>query len=179
MLLILFIDYIIYYMENKILNKTSLTGRKVLYANLLKNKFITWMYVILTVIFLGLAAYQLAVNTANSPQFVVHITFAFVSLVFAFVIPAFSAFSWRSRAKKNYGTTNMDVEYQFNDISLRLIYDGKVIDKFDYHDIYKTIKKKDLFLIVGSSKLFIIDINGFNKANALEKVEGYIKRFTK
>ena len=165
-------------MENKILNKTSLTGRKVLYANLLKNKFISWMYAILTLIFLGIAAYEMAKDPElYKGQIIVHITFAFVSIIFAIVIPTFSAWSWKRRAKKNYGKTNMDVEYQFTDINLKLIYDGKVIDKFDYRNIYKTIKRKDLFVIVGSSKLFIVDINGFNKPNALEKVEGYIKRF--
>ena len=167
-------------MENKIINKTSLSAGKVLKANLLKNKFITWMYIILAIIFTILAGYEFAKDAdANMPQFTVHMTFAFVSLVLAFIIPAFSAFSWKRRYKKNYGTSIMDVEYQFTDINLRLVYNGQVIEKYDYHDIYKTIKHKDMFVIVGGSKLFVVDINGFNKANALEKVEGYIKRFTK
>ena len=167
-------------MENRITNTTNLNAKKVLGANFLKNKFITICYVVLTVVFLSLAAYDMFKAGENfMVEVTVHVAFAFISVVFAVIIPLFSSYSWARKAKREFGSSNVQVEYQFTDINLRLLYDGKVIDKYDYRNIYKTIKKKNMFAIIGDRKLFIIDIDGFKKSNDLEKVEAYIKRFTK
>ena len=167
-------------MENRITNTTHLNAKKVLSANFLKNKFITICYAVLTVIFLCLAAYDMfKAGEGYLAEVTVHVSFAFISIVFAVVIPLFSSYSWARKAKREFGSSTVQVDYQFTDINLRLTYDGKTIDKFDYRNIYKTITKKNMFVIIGDRKLFIIDIDGFKKANDLEKIEAYIKRFTK
>ena len=162
------------------MNKTTLNAKKVLIANLLKNKFITILYVILAFIFLGISIYETASDALElKSQIAVHIAFFLISMIFAFAIPLYRTYTWKKEAKRNYGSTTVDVDYQFTDINFRMYHNDKVIEKYDYHNIYNVIKRKNLMIIVGSSKLFVVDIDGFKNEAQLARVEEYIKRFTK
>ena len=167
-------------MENRITNKTSLNAKKVLVANLLKNKFITIMYIILALVFLAMSVYEAHSDVVGmKSQIVLHASFFFISIFFAFAIPMYRCHIWKRDAKRNYGSSTIDVEYQFTDINFKLMYKGETIDKFEYRNIYNVIQRKNLMVIVGSNKLFIIDIDGFKKDTEFARIQGYIKRFTK
>lgn len=167
-------------MENRIINHTRLNAGKVFRAEMLRNKLIASLYALVFLFFMVLVVYEsLQGDPALQAQILSHLLLAFISLIFIFIFPLIAVFSWLRKAKKIYGTNDVELEYRFSDVALRSGYQGTQTTKFEFFNILKYVESKKLLVLITKDGAIAIDKDGFKNQNEYKRVLEYLKRFCK
>ena len=164
-------------MDAKVKTHVTLDFKLILRAQFLKNRFITIFYSILFVLFAFISLGVIRAGDRDLYNIVLDIMLTILCAIVGFGYPVFSAFLWKIRTKKKYGTDKLELEYHFYDLSLRVENKtAKIATKLDYRAISRLNQSKHLLILNYSPKVYVVIDKDQMNAKDIEKVLDYFKR---
>ena len=164
-------------MDAKITSKVTLDFKLILRAQFLKNRFISIFYSVLFVLFALMSLY-IALNSDPSIQeLIIDVALVLLCAAVAWGYPFLSALIWRIKTKKKYGVDQLEVEYQFYDLSLKITnLTNKTSTKLDYRAISRINKSKHLLILNYSPKIYVVIDKDQMTAKEIDRLNDYLKR---